>query len=150
MKSLSESLFDDNVTKDLTFGDLYKFVDWKVTTKRWPIAELYKSSLIMKEARYGEKWDLEDAIVNGLARLVLNIKLTGMSNHELNKQLRLFDKYYKSIVNTTKRLRACSLPYAYNKDSNAFRTNRINDWSLEDTQTVKVEFCCLELIFERK
>ncbi len=150
MKSLSESLFDDNITKDLAFGDLYKFVDWRVTTKRWPIAELYKSSLIMKEARYGEKWDLEDAIVNGLARLVLNIKLTGMSNHELNKQLRLFDKYYKSIVNTTKRLRACSLPHAYNKDSNAFRTNRINDWSLEDTQTVKVEFCGLELTFERK
>ena len=150
MKSLSESLFDDNITKDLAFGDLYKFVDWRVTTKRWPIAELYKSSLIMKEARYGEKWDLEDVIANGLARLVLNIKLTGMSNHELNKQLRLFDKYYKSIVNTTKRLRACSLPHAYNKDSNAFRTNRINDWSLEDTQTVKVEFCGLELTFERK
>lgn len=150
MKSLSESLFDDNITKDIKFGDLYKFVDWKVTSRRWPISKLYKSSLIMKDAKYKETWDLEDVIANGLARLVLDIKLTGMSNHELNKQLRSFDKYYKSIVNTTQRLRACSLPHAYNKDLNAFRTNRINDWSLEDTQTVKVEFCCLELIFERK
>jgi len=150
MKSLRESLFDNNITKDLTFGDLYKFVDWRVTTKRWPIAELYKSSLIMKEARYGEKWDLEDAIVNGLARLVLNIKLTGMSNHELNEQLYQFMKYYKSIVNTTKRLRAGSLPYAYNRDANAYRTNRLNNWSLEDTQTIKIDFCCLELTFERK
>lgn len=150
MKSLVESLFDDNITKDMTFGDLYKFVDWKVTTKRWPIAELYKSSLIMKEANYREKWDLEDVIVNGLARLVLNIKLTGMSNRELNEQLYQFNKYYKSIVNTTKRLRACSLPYAYNKDANAYRTNRLYGWSLEDTQTIKIGFCGLELTFERK
>ena len=150
MKSLKESLFDDNITKDIKFGDLYKFVDWKVTTKKWPIAKLYKSSLIMKDAKYEEKWDLEDVIVNGLARLVLDIKLTGMSNRELNKQLRAFDKYYKSIVNTTQRLKACSLPYAYNKDLNAYKTNRINDWSLEDTQTIKIGFCGLELIFERK
>ena len=150
MKSLRESLFDDNITKDITCGDLYKIVEWKVTTKRWPISELDKSSLIMKDAKYGEKWDLEDAIANGLARLVLNIKLTGMSNHDLNKQLLSFDKYYKSIVNTTRILRAGSLPYAYNGDANAYRTNRLNNWSLEDTQTIKIGFCGLELIFERK
>lgn len=104
----------------------------------------------MKEARYGEKWDLEDVIANGLARLVLNIKLTGMSNHELNEQLYQFNKYYKSIVNTTRILRAGSLPYAYNGDANAYRTNRLNNWSLEDTQTIKMGFCGLELTFERK
>ena len=27
MKSLVESLFDDNITKDITFGDLFELID---------------------------------------------------------------------------------------------------------------------------
>ena len=151
MKSLRESLFDsDLITKNTTFGDLYELDDVRTYEARYPLAELYKAPLIMKDSKYVNKTDLKDAIVKGLTKIVCDIKLVGLSNHELNGQLKELEKYYKSIVRNTRYLHVRSFVRAYNKDSDAFKTNSINNWSLEDSRKVVISFCNIELWFVRK
>ena len=115
MKSLKESLFDgDLITKNMTFGDLYELDDVRTYEARYPLTELYKAFLIMKDSKYVNKIDLKDAIIKGLTKIVCDIKLTGLSNHKLNGQLKELEKYYKSIVRNNMRLHSRSLPWAYN------------------------------------
>ena len=151
MKSLKESLFDDDlVTKMTKFCDLYELAHTNINIKIHPLAELYKSSLIMKDSKVGGKWNSEDAIVYGLAKLVEDIKLLDLSNKSLNAELMEFNKYYKSIVFKTRRLHARSLPYAYNNDPGAWRNGKLENWEVGDVQTIKICFCNIELTFKRK
>ena len=167
MKSLVESLFDDNVSKELTFGNLYKLIDCKVWKpnrtssigRNWDASKLYNYKQIAFDS--GVKLsDVDDSIGQGLAKLIMNIPVgSGMSIKEFNSRLGAFEKYYKSIVNSTKRLRARSLPYAYRKDGKsildfgddfaAYRAYREN-WMIGEPKEIKVELCSVELMFEKK
>lgn len=173
MKSLVESLFDDNVNKKFTFGNIYKLVDVDVyhpnTSAKighgWTVDKLYNINMLSRDS--GVKGsDVEDTIVKALEKLICNIPVTGNMHHsEFTNILKTFTKYYKSLVNNTRRLKAASWPGIFvhsekNKypdgtpyDGNFDRYNNIiNNWKLldSDVKKVKVHFSNIELTFERK
>ena len=82
MKSLRESLFDDNVTKDMTFGDLFKLESYNIVkniTARGEYQDLSKSfsaGRIKKITKFSGT-DKNETIYRGLVKIIQDIKLTG-------------------------------------------------------------------------
>ena len=82
MKSLSESLFDDNATKDITFGDLFRFESYDILKNiyaRDEYRDLSKSfsSLRVKKASGVSGSDQNETIYKGLVKIIQDIKLDG-------------------------------------------------------------------------
>ena len=90
MKSLVESLFDDNVTKDMTFGDLFKFESYNIVKNihaRGEYQDLSKSfsaGRIKKITKFSGA-DKNETIYRGLVKLIQDIKLTG-NPEEMDKK----------------------------------------------------------------
>lgn len=107
MKSLKESLFDDNITKDITFGDLFE-LDREASDKSLssPISQEFSVQRLKRLIKVkGE--DNDEIIYNGIVKLISDIELKG-DPEDINKRwLRLqiqdfswdlFKKiYYKSL-----------------------------------------------------
>ena len=102
MKSLSESLFDDNVSKDITFGDLFRFESHNIVKNihaRGEYQDLSKSfsSLRVKKASGVSGSDKNETIYKGLVKIIQDIKLTG-DPEEIDKKW-MEDKLRKTVNN---------------------------------------------------
>jgi len=99
--------------------------------------------------------DPKETIIAGLTKLILDLPISSkMTNHQFNEELKGFYKYYKSVVNNTRRLKAASFIFAtnhsvkYNGDIKAY-SDALNNWNLLDVDSIHVVFCDLELAFKR-
>ena len=168
MRSLIESIFDIN--SEVYFGDLFKFESVKVSDKpatnvygeiifggKWTLDNLYNYRLIAKDS--GVKGsNPKDVVVNGLVKLIENIPVKeNTTNATLDAVLREFNKYYKSIVFNTRRLRAVSLPCAFRGNGDVkwegdveSYTAKLNSWTLKDVKSIKITFCRIEFSFVKK
>ena len=89
MKSLKESLFDDNITKDITFGDLYEFKSYnivKIVHARGEYQDLSKSFSVgrIKKITRVSGSDKNETIYKGLVKIIQDIKLIGGPPSEMN------------------------------------------------------------------
>ena len=87
MKSLKESLFDSekNITKDMTFGDLFE-LDEPMSSKSLhsPLSQEFSVQRLKRLVKVkGE--DNDEIIYNGIVKLISDIKLIG-NPEDLNKQ----------------------------------------------------------------
>ena len=168
MKSLVESLFDveKNITKDITFGDLFELTDtnlhlnkpsagWKSSGRGWRqggskylLRDLYDYKLIEKDSKVKSDGSNDD-IIKGIIKLIKDFQIKSDTDQKsLNSLLKEFQKYYKPLVNNTRTLRARSFPYVYNMSANGIKN--MHDWKLLDVEAVKIELCCIEINFKRK
>lgn len=174
MKSLAESIFDkENVTSEFAFGNLYKLVDVEIYRpgadakigRNWTIDKLYNVNALSRDT--GVKCsNVEDTIVKSLEKLICNIPVPGNIPHkEVNVILRTFMKYYKSIVNNTRRLKAAAWPGIYVcSDKNHYPDGTpydgdidkyndiLNNWNMLDktVKKVHVEFLSIKFTFEKR
>lgn len=177
MKSLQESLFDNNISKDITFGDLFKLDDvrmhlkkassgWKSSGRGWRqsgandsyrLEDLYDYKLIAKDSKVSGS-NPEQIVYNGLIKLIEDIPIqSNMTNKELNESLYKFNSYYKPLVTNTKRLHAGALPYAFrdskdlkwNGDANDY-SKQLNEWTILDVNNIRINLCCIEFKFKRR
>ena len=89
MKSLKESLFDDNITKDITFGDLFELESYNIQKVFNTIGrnvyddgherDLSKTFSLprIKKATKVSGSDNNEIIYKGLVKIIQDIKLTG-------------------------------------------------------------------------
>lgn len=166
MKSLVESLFDDNITKDITFGDLFELIDtnlylnkpsagWKSSGRGWRqggstylLRDLYDYKLIEKDSKVKSDGSNDD-IIKGIIKLIKDFRIKSDTDQKsLNLLLKEFEKYYKPLVNNTRTLRTRSIPFIYN--ISADRIKNLHDWKLLDIEMIEIELCCIELKFKRK
>ena len=166
MKSLKESLFDDNITKDITLGDLFELTDtnlylnkpssgWKSSGRGWRqgdgtylLRDLYDYKLIEKDSKVKSDGSNDD-IIKGIIKLIKDFQIkSDIDQKGLNSLLKEFEKYYKPLVNNTRTLRARSLPYIYN--ISADRIKNLHDWKLLDVEAIEIQLCCIEIKFRRK
>lgn len=86
MKSLKESLFDveKNITKDMTFGDLFE-LDEKFSSnwKYCPLDKQFSAQRIKSKTKVTGS-DKREIIFKGMVKLIENIKLEG-SPEDINK-----------------------------------------------------------------
>lgn len=161
MKTLLESIFDDNI-KPFKFGDVFKLDRvWSVeddgyrsnskTFKNYKLTELYNSGLILKDSKVGLK-DPKEIIIGGLTKLISELPITSkMSNHNLTDALKKFNKYYKSVVNNTRKLKARSSIFCFSEDIKfTGDTDTFNNWNILDVNSITIKFCDMKLTFEKK
>lgn len=166
MKSLKESLFDDNIIKDITFGDLFELTDtilylnkpstgWKSSGRGWRqggntylLRDLYDYKLIEKDSKVKSDGSNDD-IIKGIIKLIKDFQIeSDIDQESLNLLLKGFEKYYKPLVNNTRSLRARSLPYVYNISTDRIKNSY--DWKLLDVEMIEIQLCCMEIKFKRK
>lgn len=115
MKSLRESLFDDNVTKDITFGDLFRFESYNIVKNihaRGEYQDLSKSFSAgrIKKVTNIQGKDKNETIYKGLVHIIENIKFVGdpddWGREEIQEELKKLtwnffqyslDNYKKSV-----------------------------------------------------
>lgn len=76
MKSLRESLFGDNITKEYTFGDLFKLDESSSRWKNSPLDKQFSSQRIKKATKVSGT-DKCEIIYKGIVKTILDIKLDG-------------------------------------------------------------------------
>lgn len=89
MKSLKESLFDDNITKDMTFGDLFEFESYNIQKvfntigrnvyddgHERDLSKTFSLPRIKKAAKVSGS-DNNEIIYKGLVKIIQDIKLKG-------------------------------------------------------------------------
>ena len=75
MKSLVESLFDsNNITKDITFGDVYSIVKDNENWKTWPLDKMFSVQRVKNKSGI-KRSDKNETVHDGILQLILNIKL---------------------------------------------------------------------------
>ena len=154
MKSLVESLFDieKNITKELTFGEMFKLMDIEtkdtlsrpghgrtggmmVKMKSKP-EDMYKISLISKDSGQKVTKDLQ-SIANALATIVKKIPMTAdsikLSLYDFSQIiLKPLKQYYSSAV------------------GNGYLSMVTRDVSLMDVKEVDVDFLNIKLHYSRR
>ncbi len=77
MKSLRESLFDDNITKDITFGDLYSYAGDSESSegwRTWPLDKMYSIRKVIKKSGVKDP-DKNVSVHDGILQIILGLKL---------------------------------------------------------------------------
>jgi hypothetical protein len=92
MKSLAESIFDDN-TRDYTFGDLFELESYNIVknvTARSTYQDLTKTFSVgrIKKVSHISGIDKNESIYRGLVKIISDIKLTGDPDDWYREQLR--------------------------------------------------------------
>lgn len=149
MKSLRESLFDrDLADKDVTFGGLYEFSHFKLSSGDYKLTDLFKKTLIKKDSGVSSS-DSEEQIVNGLAKIILNTPVDiGLLQHEFNERLFPLVDYYTSLSKSSFRVGLRQWPYSYGYNRNGKII--ITDWTIGEPDTIEVLLIGMELIFKKK
>ena len=162
IKSLAESLFGDNITNDLTFGDLFKLEDVDIRESierpshrgpgmiptKFKIGDMYKPTLLTKDT--GSKVTKDSkSIADALNRIVCDIPLTDellkMSLYNFGRWLRdNTRKYYSSTLLHDAYLSIGADTYVM--DTENIRKER----DLQHTDKLMVNFFHITLTYKRK
>ena len=107
MKSLSESLFDNNITKGYTFGDLFKIDEQSSRWKHYPLDKQFSVQRIKAAVKRINKnvdfgTDKNEIIFKGLCEIICDLDLNADSDkmwlrNTLDLRLYCFFQYSKSI-----------------------------------------------------
>jgi len=161
IKSLAESLFGDNVTNDLTFGDLFKLEDVDIREAierpshhgpgmiptKFKIGDMYKPTLLSKDTGTKVTKDSK-SIADALNKIVCDIPLTDellkMSLYNFGRWLRdNARKYYSSALLHDAYLSIGSDIYVIDAETKMER-------DLQHADKLMVNFFHITLIYKRK
>lgn len=84
MKSLRESLFGDNITKEYTFGDLFELDEKACHWKNCPLDKQFSAMRIKSKTKVTGS-DKCEIIFKGMVKVIEDIKLEGNPN-DMDKQ----------------------------------------------------------------
>lgn len=165
IKSLAESLFDDNIVNDLTFGDLFKLEDVDIRESierpshrgrlgvpgmiptKFKIGDMYKPTLLSKDTGTKVTKDSK-SIADALNKIVCDIPLTDellkMSLYNFGRWLRdNTRKYYSSTLLHDAYLSIGSDTYVIDAETKMER-------DLQHADKLMVNFFHIALIYKRK
>lgn len=161
IKSLAESLFDDNIANDLTFGDLFKLEDIDIRESierpshhgpgmiptKFKIGDMYKPTLLSKDTGIKVTKDSK-SIADALNKVVCDIPLT---DELLKMSLYNFGRWLRD--NTRKYYSSTLLHDAYlsiGADTYVIDSELGKEYDLQRVDKLMVKFFHITLTYKRK